>query len=101
MSVRILIAACTYLLLPAIWSSPGVVAVAATTDGVVIDDAGQVGQLGVTLVGIDADGSLLLTGVSYSDSLGLKGSGLRGLKGSGLRGLKGNGLRGLKGSGLR
>ena len=43
--------------------------------------------------GINGDGSLLLTGVSLSDSLGLKGSGLRGLKGSGLRGLKGSGLR--------
>ena len=67
LSVRILITACTYLLLPAFWASPSLVVEAATANSVAIDDAGQIGQLGVTLVGIDGDGSLLLTGVSYSD----------------------------------
>jgi len=101
LSVRILITACTYLLLPAFLFAPSQVVEAATANSVAVDDAGQIGQLGVTLIGIDGDGSLLLTGVSNSVSLGLKGSGVRGLKGSGVRGLKGSGVRGLKGSGVR
>ena len=100
-SVRILIAACAYLLLPAFWASNSLVVEAATANSIAVDDADQIGQPGVTLVGIDGDGSLLLTGVSHSGSLGLKGSGVRGLKGSGVRGLKGSGVRGLKGSGVR
>jgi len=100
-SVRILIAACAYLLLPAFWASNSLVVEAATANSIAVDDADQIGQPGVTLVGINGDGSLLLTGVSHSGSLGLKGSGVRGLKGSGVRGLKGSGVRGLKGSGVR
>ncbi len=92
-SVRILIAACAYLLLPAFWASNSLVVEAATANSIAVDDADQIGQPGVTLVGINGDGSLLLTGVSHSGSLGLKGSGVRGLKGSGVRGLKGSGVR--------
>ncbi len=54
----------------------------------------------VTLLGINADGSLIL-GMSESHLDGITASGLRGITASGLHGITASGLRGITASGLR
>ncbi len=71
---------------------------------------------GIQLEGVDSFGNVVLSsslgslnGIrgsglrdsNDSDTLGIRGSGLRGIRGSGLRGIRGSGLRGIRGSGLR
>ena len=55
---------------------------------------------GLTLMGINVDGSLIL-GMSENQLLGITASGMRGITASGLRGITASGMRGITASGLR